>query len=206
MNSLIFDIVSLIDYNNDIFKELNLNNKYIFDITKLEYLKQIRHQSINSLDNLSYNKLSDEKIAILEFDENLINNNLSNESYNNLSDENLSNRSSDDSYNNLIENWSYNSLISLESEFSLSNSNNSNNDNNLNLNSTSIDLDNISINKSSINPEINSILKNDYLNFLNYYKEVNDIKYKNLKLYKQLTQKLIYINLEKIKDSFIKLM
>ena len=198
MNSLIFDIVSLIDYNNDIFKELNLNNKYIFDITKLEYLKQIRHQSINSLDNLSYNKLSDEKIAILEFDDNLSNNNLSNN--------NLSNRSSDDSYNNLIENWSYNSLISLESEFSLSNSNNSNNDNNLNLKNTSIDLDNISINKSSINPEINSILKNDYLNFLNYYKEVNDIKYKNLKLYKQLTQKLIYINLEKIKDSFIKLM
>lgn len=201
MNSLIFDIVSLIDYNNDIFKKLNLNNKYIFDITKLEYLKQIRHQSINSLDNLSYNRLSDEKIAILEFDENLSINNLSNASYNNLS-----NLSSDDSYNNLIENWSYNSLISLESEFSLSNSNNSNNNTSINLDNISINLDNISINKSNINQEINSILKNDYLNFLNYYKEVNDIKYKNLKLYKQLTQKLIYINLEKMKDSFIKLM
>ncbi len=199
MNSLIFDIISLIDYNNDIFKELNLNNKYIFDITKLEYLKQIRYQSINSLSETSLNNTSsDENIAILEFDDNLSNDNLSND--------NLSNKSSDDSYNNLIENWSYNSLISLESEFSLSNSNNNSILKNNYLNNTSIDLDNISINNSSINQEINSILKNDYLNFLKYYKEVNDIKYKNLKLYKQLTQKLIYINLEKIKDSFIRLL
>jgi hypothetical protein len=199
MNSLIFDIVSLIDYNNDIIKELNLSNKYIFDITKLEYLKQIRHQSINSLDKLtSNNNSSDENIAILEFEDNLSTSNLSS-----------SNLSSTDSYNTLIENWSYNSLISLESEFSLSNSNNNSNNSILKnnyLNNTSIDLDKISINEFSFNNEINNILKNDYLNFLNYYKELNDIKYKNLKLYKDLTQKLIYINLEKIKNSFIRLL
>lgn len=207
MNSLIFDIVSLIDYNNDIFKELNLNNKYIFDITKLEYLKQVRHQSINSLNNTldnslnnslnsSLNQSSEEKIAILEFD---------NESLFKLSENELSeNESSNDSYNNLIENWSYNSLISLDSEYESSNYSN-NNSNNLELNS-SVNLDKFSINKTNSINELNNILKNDYLNFLNYYEEINNIKYKNLKLYKDLTRKLIYINLEKIKESFIRLL
>ena len=187
MNSLIFDIVSLIDYNNDIFKKFNLNNNYSFDVTKLEYLKHIRHKSLNSLDNLSNERLSDENITILE------------------SSDNLSDNSSDNSYNTLIKNWSYNSLISLDSDFDnidnidyIDSNNNSSENNNLELQANSIE--------SSINNEIYNILKNDYLNFLNYYKLVNNIKYKNLKLYQNLTRNLIYINLDKIKESFIKLM
>lgn len=193
MNSLIFDIVSLIDYNNDILKKNNLNNNYTFDVTKLEYLKHIRQQSLNSLDNLSNERLSDENIAILE------------------SSDNLSDNSSDNSYNTLIKNWSYNSLISLDSDFDsidnidnidnidyIDSNNNSSENNNLELQANSIE--------SSINNEIYNILKNDYLNFLNYYKLVNNIKYKNLKLYQNLTRNLIYINLDKIKESFIKLM
>lgn len=187
MNSLIFDIVSLIDYNNDIFKKFNLNNNYSFDVTKLEYLKHIRQQSLNSLDNLSNERLSDENIAMLE------------------SSDNLSDNSSDNSYNTLIKNWSYNSLISLDSDFGsidyidyIDSNNNSSKNNNLELQANSIE--------SSINNEIYNILKNDYLNFLNYYKLVNNIKYKNLKLYQNLTRNLIYINLDKIKESFIKLM
>lgn len=190
MNSLIFDIVSLIDYNNDILKKNNLNNNYTFDVTKLEYLKHIRQQSLNSLDNLSNERLSDENIAVLE------------------SLDNLSDNSSDNSYNTLIKNWSYNSLISLDSDFDsidnidyidyIDSNNNSLENNNLELQANSIE--------SSINNEIYIILKNDYLNFLNYYKLVNNIKYKNLKLYQNLTRNLIYINLDKIKESFIKLM
>lgn len=190
MNSLIFDIVSLIDYNNDILKKNNLNNNYTFDVTKLEYLKHIRQQSLNSLDNLSNERLSDENIAMLE------------------SSDNLSDNSSDNSYNTLIKNWSYNSLISLDSDFDsidnidyidyIDSNNNSSKNNNLELQANSIE--------SSINNEIYNILKNDYLNFLNYYKLVNNIKYKNLKLYQNLTRNLIYINLDKIKESFIKLM
>ena len=190
MNSLIFDIVSLIDYNNDILKKNNLNNNYTFDVTKLEYLKHIRQQSLNSLDNLSNERLSDENIAMLE------------------SSDNLSDNSSDNSYNTLIKNWSYNSLISLDSDFdsidnidnidNIDSNNNSSKNNNLELQANSIE--------SSINNEIYNILKNDYLNFLNYYKLVNNIKYKNLKLYQNLTRNLIYINLDKIKESFIKLM
>lgn len=193
MNSLIFDIVSLIDYNNDILKKNNLNNNYTFDVTKLEYLKHIRQQSLNSLDNLSNERLSDENIAMLE------------------SSDNLSDNSSDNSYNTLIKNWSYNSLISLDSDFDsidnidnidnidyIDSNNNSSENNNLELQANSIE--------SSINNEIYNILKNDYLNFLNYYNLVNNIKYKNLKLYQNLTRNLIYINLDKIKESFIKLM
>lgn len=190
MNSLIFDIVSLIDYNNDIFKKFNLNNNYSFDATKLEYLKHIRHKSLNSLDNLSNERLSDENITILE------------------SSDNLSDNSSDNSYNTLIKNWSYNSLISLDSDFdSIDNTDyiDSIDSNKISSEINNIELQTDSI-ESSINNEIYNILKNDYLNFLNYYKLVNNIKYKNLKLYQNLTRHLIYINLDKIKESFIKLM
>lgn len=190
MNSLIFDIVSLIDYNNDIFKKFNLNNNYSFDVTKLEYLKHIRHKSLNSLDNLSNERLSDENITILE------------------SSDNLSDNSSDNSYNTLIKNWSYNSLISLDSDFdSIDNTDyiDSIDSNKISSEINNIELQTDSI-ESSINNEIYNILKNDYLNFLNYYKLVNNIKYKNLKLYQNLTRNLIYINLDKIKESFIKLM
>lgn len=201
MNSLIFDIVSLIDYNNDIFKKFNLNDNYSFDVTKLEYLKHIRQQSFHSLDNLSDNIISNDNVSNYDLSDEI----LSNEKIAILENlDNFSDELSENSYNNLSENWSYNSLISLESEFSSFNSIDSDlNNNSLELNNINKDLNN---KNTCINNEIYNILKNDYLNFLKYYKLVDEIKYKNLKLYKNLTKKIIYINLEKIKQSFIKLL
>ncbi len=196
MNFLLFDIISLLDYNNSLI-ESYLNKKiYLFDVTKIEYLKYIKNKSIISINSSlsfydSYEEYSNNErtIPILE------DNNLSDDLYesDNLSNELYESNELSNSYNN-SELLSYDSKISLEIE-----DNNDLNSNNNDLTSNNKIKDYILLDKN--NSEIYNIIKNDYINFLEYYNKIHEYR-----IYNKLKETIFYINLDQIKTSFIELM
>jgi len=227
MNNLIFNIISLLEYNNETINNLSKqykllkNNNYKFNITQLKFLNYIKYLNYSSNSFLSEDIpiLSNSNSSFSDIDEKILD---SDEELSTYSDEELStdssynsNLSTDSSYNSNLSINSYNSNLSTNSynsnlsigndeELSIDSSYNSN------LSTNNIELVSLSTNSNFEDNDINfhniyNILKLDYEYFYNYYTLINNIKYKNLSLYKELNNLILFINLESINNDFLNL-
>lgn len=192
MNNIIFNIISLTEYNNSIINNIFNNDLYLFNIDNLHFLDYIKNS------NLSIEQYNNIPLLEEEFKEE--------NDY-----ENVSLKSSNNSFNTIND---YSDIYDSNLSNDFDNNSDFNNDLDDSYESSKSLSYNSLISDSSFNSNKNykTIYFNEfYFNhdldlFKNYKIKIENIKYTNLKKYNLLLNSLIFINLEKIITEFNKLL